>query len=78
MPNGGEHHITIGECPRCHSMRIHKRRGFHLLIDGDAVNVINYFSLHYGNIGHIPQVPIRLNMQYFTKLVRMVCATTSN
>jgi ribosomal protein L37AE/L43A len=28
---GVDHFVTIAECPRCHSMRIHKRKGFHFL-----------------------------------------------
>ena len=30
MPNGGGHYETIAQCPRCRSMRVHKRRGFRI------------------------------------------------
>lgn len=32
MPNGGDWHLYKSSfCPRCHSRRVHKRKGFHLI-----------------------------------------------
>ena len=61
---GVDHFVTVAECPRCHSMRIHKRKGFHFLARWRCRKCHKHSLIQNGKSIFIQIIPNHLNMQF--------------